>query len=307
MQTAIELSQVSKHYGSHPAVDHITLNIGKGEVFGIVGPNGAGKTTLIEMIEGLRTADSGDIKVLGLDVHKHGKAIKQRIGVLLQSTSIPEKARVGEVLDLFASFYPKPMNREELSRFLNLEDKMRATVKSLSGGWKQRVSLALALINNPDIVFLDEPSMGLDPNARGEMWAMIHRMKEEGRTIVVTTHYMEEAQTLCDRVAIINQGRLIAVDTPRKLIAKLGGTRSVSFRHTDQTTKADLSALAHVVDLVWGSDMIRLNSNDVDETLKELFQLAAGQGWTVKDLRLEDGSMNDVFSQLTDHGKKVSE
>ncbi|MBW7454979.1 ABC transporter ATP-binding protein [Paenibacillus sepulcri] len=306
MQNAVELRQVYKQYGSHPAVHDMTLHIRMGEVFGIVGPNGAGKTTLIEMIEGLRTADSGDIIVLGLDVRKQAKAIKQRIGVLLQSTSIPDKARVGEVLALFSSFYPSPMDRGQLSRFLNLEDKMNEAVKSLSSGWKQRVSLALALINNPDIVFLDEPSMGLDPNARKEMWAMIHRMKEEGRTIVVTTHYMEEAQTLCDRVAVINQGRLIAVDTPRKLIATLGGTKRISFKAANQMSKEALEALTGVVSLEWGGDYAGLNSNDMDQTLKGLFQLAADEGWTVSELRLEDGSMNEVFTQLTDQGKKVS-
>lgn len=299
MQTVIKLDNVRKHYGSKVALDDMTITIGKGEIFGIVGPNGAGKTTLIEIIEGLRLADSGSATVLGKDVRKHADEIKQRIGVLLQSTSIPERAKVKEVFTLFASFYKKSVDPHEITRFLGLEDKQNAYVKSLSGGWKQRVSLALALINDPEIVFLDEPSMGLDPNARGEMWNIIHRLRDDGRTIVVTTHYMEEAETLCDRVAVIDKGRLIALDTPKNLIAQLGGTKRISFKTDIRAAKETLSALAHVVHVEWGTDLVKLHSDDMDQTLKGLFQLAAQEDWLVSGLRLEDASMNDVFSKLT--------
>ncbi|RAV19352.1 ABC transporter ATP-binding protein [Paenibacillus contaminans] len=299
MQTVIKLDNVRKHYGSKVALDDMTITIGKGEIFGIVGPNGAGKTTLIEIIEGLRLADSGSATVLGKDVRKHADEIKQRIGVLLQSTSIPERAKVKEVFALFASFYKKSVDPHEITRFLGLEDKQNAYVKSLSGGWKQRVSLALALINDPEIVFLDEPSMGLDPNARGEMWNIIHRLRDDGRTIVVTTHYMEEAETLCDRVAVIDKGRLIALDTPKNLIAQLGGTKRISFKTDVRAAKETLSALAHVVHVEWGTDLVKLHSDDMDQTLKGLFQLAAQEDWLVSGLRLEDASMNDVFSKLT--------
>ncbi|MBB6672729.1 ABC transporter ATP-binding protein [Cohnella nanjingensis] len=277
----------------------MTFGVRQGEIFGIVGPNGAGKTTLIEMIEGLRTPDGGQIEVLGLDVGKHREALKQRYGVLLQSTSIPGRAKVRELLQLFSSFYRKTADVEQLSRSLRLDDKQQTAYKSLSGGWKQRVSLALALINDPEIVFLDEPSMGLDPNARSEMWEMIVRMRNEGRTIVVTTHYMEEAEALCDRIAVIDKGRLVALDTPRKLIARLGGNRRISFRNPGTAAQHRLSSLPYVVQADWLGEEIVLHSSNLDQTLKHLFRLAESENWLVSELRLGDATMNDVFSQLT--------
>ncbi|MCQ6562391.1 ABC transporter ATP-binding protein [Paenibacillus mendelii] len=299
MTTVIQLEHVRKQYGAKVAVDGISLQIGKGEIFGIVGPNGAGKTTLIEIIEGLRLADSGMALVLGMDIRKEAEAVKQRIGVLLQSTSIPGKAKVKEVLGLFASFYDKTADIDEISRIFGLADKQNVYFKSLSGGWKQRVSLALSLINDPDIVFLDEPSMGLDPNARSEMWATIQRLRDEGRTIVVTTHYMEEAEALCDRVAIIDSGRVIALDTPQKLITMLGGTKGISFSNTGSIKKESLSVLTYVVNIEWEPALIKLHSTDLDQTLKQLFQLAADENWMVRGLKLEEASMNDVFNKLT--------
>ncbi|MBP1996880.1 ABC transporter ATP-binding protein [Paenibacillus eucommiae] len=303
MKAVIQLDKVRKQYGSRAAVDDITMDIHEGEIFGIVGPNGAGKTTLIEIIEGLRTADSGVATVLGMDIRKHAEEIKQRIGVLLQSSSIPEKAKVKEVFQLFASFYKKPVDLQKVTRFLGLEDKQNEYIKSLSGGWKQRVSLALTLINDPAIVFLDEPSMGLDPNARNEMWQMILSLKQEGRTIVVTTHYMEEAETLCDRVALIDKGRLIALDTPKKLISLLGGTRRIGFKNTGHADQEALSKLSGVTQIEWKPDWIKLHSNDKDQTLKQLFHLAEQENWLVSELTLENTSMNDVFSEMTMHGK----
>ncbi|UVI30775.1 ABC transporter ATP-binding protein [Paenibacillus spongiae] len=299
MTTVIQVDQLRKQYGAKVALDGISLEIHKGEIFGIVGPNGAGKTTLIEIIEGLRLADSGTALVLGMDIRKQAEAIKQRIGVLLQSTSIPGKAKVKEVLSLFASFYERTADVSEISRIFGLADKQNAYFKSLSGGWKQRVSLALSLINDPDIVFLDEPSMGLDPNARSEMWDTIKRLRDEGRTIVVTTHYMEEAEVLCDRVAIIDSGRLIALDAPKQLISMLGGVKRISFSRSDAIRKESLSALTNVVSIEWEPTVVRLHSTDLDQTLKELFQLAEGEDWMVRGLKLEEASMNDVFNQLT--------
>lgn len=303
MQTVIQLEQVCKQYGTTVAVDHITMQVKKGEIFGIVGPNGAGKTTLIEILEGLRHADSGAATVLGKDISKHAQEIKQRIGVLLQSTAIPEKAKVKEVLHMFGSLYKKTADPSEIAAFLGLEDKQNAYIKSLSGGWKQRVSLALALINDPEIIFLDEPSMGLDPNARSEMWEMIHRLKKQGRTIVVTTHYMEEAEYLCDRIAVISRGRLVALDTPQKLISMLGGTKRISFKNAGKSSKARFAGLAHVTHVEYEAEMIKLHSSDIDETLKQLFHLAAQEDWMVSGLRLEDASMNDVFTEMTLQGK----
>ncbi|GIP32164.1 ABC transporter ATP-binding protein [Paenibacillus sp. J2TS4] len=299
MDTVIELDHVIKKYGANVAVNDVSLQVNKGEIFGVVGPNGAGKTTLIEMIEGLRVADSGSVKVLGKDIRSQAEDIKRRIGVLLQSTSVPGNAKVKEILNVFSSFYDRTSDLNEINRFLGLQDKQNASFKSLSGGWKQRVSLALALINDPDIVFLDEPSMGLDPTARNQMWLMIKQLREAGRTIVVTTHYMEEAEELCDRVAVMSRGRLIALDTPERLIDLLGGAKRVSFQNTGQTSKKALAALSHVIHVEWEPDLIRLHSTDIDRTLQQLFRQADAENWMVSRLKLEETSMNEVFNELT--------
>lgn len=303
MEIVIQLDQVRKQYGSTVAVDQLSLQISRGEIFGIVGPNGAGKTTAIEMMEGLRQSDQGSVKVLGMDIRSHADAIKQRIGVLLQSTSIPGKAKVKELLHVFSSFYAKSLDVKEIARYFGLEDKLNVYFKALSGGWKQRVSLALALINDPDIVFLDEPSMGLDPVARGHMWEMIKKLKADGRTVVVTTHYMEEAEKLCDRVAVIHSGRLIALDTPEQLIALIGGTKGIGFKNPGRTNREVLSKLSQVVRVEWEKEWIKLHTTDMDQTLKQLFRLAEEERWMVSGLALEEASMNDVFSQLTSEHK----
>lgn len=306
METVIDLDKVRKQYGTNVAVNDITMKVGKGEIFGIVGPNGAGKTTLIEIIEGLRYADSGTATILGKDIRKHAEEIKHRIGVLLQSTSIPGKAKVKEILSLYASFYNRTSTKTDVTRRLGLEDKQNAYFKSLSGGWKQRVSLALALINDPDIVFLDEPSMGLDPNARNEMWKMIKQMRDEGRTIVVTTHYMEEAEVLCDRVAIINKGQLIALDTPKNLITLLGGTKRISFKNVGQPNKEAIAALPFVTKVDWSPAHIELHTSNIDQTLKYVFQLASSENWDVTELKLHESTMNEVFSEMTSEGQGIA-
>jgi ABC-2 type transport system ATP-binding protein len=299
---AIHLDNVRKQYCTKLAVDGISLQVSKGEIFGIVGPNGAGKTTLIEMMEGLRPADGGHITVLGQDIRKQREQIQQRIGVLFQSTSIPGKTKVREVLSLFASFYDRKANVDEIIRFLGLQDKLHAMYKSLSGGWKQRVSLALALINDPDIIFLDEPSMGLDPNARSDMWDMILHLRQEGRTIIVTTHYMEEAEALCDRVAMIHSGKLIAMDTPQNLISQLGRTQRVTFKKVEQCNPASLEALPHVVNIESTPTSVVLHTGNADETVQYLYQLAAEEQWKIQELKIESATMSDVFIELTVQG-----
>lgn len=303
MKPIIELDNMKKKYGLITAVDGISFHVNEGEIFGVIGPNGAGKTTTIEIIEGLRTADSGTIKVLGLDVRAHMQQIKEQTGVLLQSTSIPERAKVKEILRLFSSFYAKSLDIHDVSKFFGLEEKHNVIFKSLSGGWKQRVSLALALINDPKIVFLDEPSMGLDPNARREMWDLILRLRDEGRTIMVTTHYMEEAESLCDRVAVIDRGQLIALDTPRKLITQIDSKRRIAFKRADHVDQNTLGSLPNVTDLEWDTDSVTLHTDDVDHTLRHLFRLAEHENWVVRELQLENASMNDVFNKLTLNGR----
>jgi len=217
-QTVIELTNISKTYGDVKAVDGITLQVKKGEVLGIIGANGAGKSTTLEIMMGIRRPDVGTVKVLGMDVEKASNEIKQKIGIQLQQTALYDRIKVKEALRLFSSYYDKKRDIQEIIETLGLEPYLNKYVKNLSGGWQQRTSLALALVNDPDIIFLDEPTTGLDPQARRDLWTCINRYRDEGKTILLSTHYMDEAQKHCDRVAIIKKGKLVACDKPQNLI-----------------------------------------------------------------------------------------
>src|SRR5664279_3758402 len=219
--TALLIRGLKKAFPKVIAVDGLDLEVARGEVFGLLGPNGAGKTTTLEIIEGLTTADAGDIEILGLTWEKQGQEIRSRIGVQLQSTSLFNKITPREALDLYGSYYPKRRGTAELLTLVQLEDKADAYHITLSGGQQQRLALALALVNDPEMVFLDEPTTGLDPQARRSLWDVVRRMKGEGRTVVLTTHYMDEAEALCDRLAIMDHGQVIATGTPITLIAEL--------------------------------------------------------------------------------------
>ncbi len=218
---AIEAHGLQKHFGGVHAVRGLDLEVARGEVFGLLGPNGAGKTTSMEMLEGLVIPDAGQIRILGLDWRREGQAIRSRIGVQFQSTQLEDKIKVREALEMYASFYPKARDPGELLGLLQLEDKAEVYQSKLSGGQRQRLALGLALVNDPELVFLDEPTTGLDPQARQGLWEMVRRLKREGRTVLLTTHYMEEAESLCDRVAIMDQGQILQLGTPRELIASL--------------------------------------------------------------------------------------
>lgn len=220
-ETVIELVDVFKSYGDVKAVNGISLTVNKGEVLGIIGANGAGKSTTLEIMMGIREHDSGQVKVLGLDVKDKLSQIKQRIGIQLQETSLYDRIKVKEALQLFSSYYEKTRDLNEIIQTLGLEPYLNKYVKNLSGGWKQRTSLALALVNDPEIIFLDEPTTGLDPQARLELWTCINRYRKEGKTILLSTHYMDEAQRHCDRIAIIKNGELVACDQPKLLIDTL--------------------------------------------------------------------------------------
>lgn len=217
----IELENIKKYYGDVKAVDGISLKVKKGEVLGIIGANGAGKSTTLEIMMGLREADSGMVKVLGLDFRNNQEEIKQRIGIQLQQTALYDRIKVKEALDLFASYYDRKRDIKEIINVLGLEPYLNKYVKNLSGGWQQRTSLALALVNDPEIIFLDEPTTGLDPQARLELWTCINQYRKEGKTILLSTHYMDEAQRYCDRIAIIKSGKLVICDEPKKLIDTL--------------------------------------------------------------------------------------
>ncbi|QKI81237.1 ABC transporter ATP-binding protein [Kroppenstedtia eburnea] len=220
-QAVIQVRNLSKSYGKTRAVDGISMEVFQGEIFGVIGANGAGKTTTLEMIMGLRDPDGGTIEVLGLDVMKNPSELKHRIGIQLQETALYDRIKVREALELFGSYYRKNRDREEVIEMMGLKPYLNQYVKKLSGGWQQRTALALAMINDPEVIFLDEPTTGLDPQARNELWEIILKLKEEGKTIILSTHYMEEARRYCHRVAVIRQGRIVACDTPEALIARL--------------------------------------------------------------------------------------
>jgi len=222
MSFVIEVNNIEKHYGNVKAVDGISLQVKRGEVLGIIGANGAGKSTTLEIIMGLRKPDSGTVNVLGMNIAEASDKIKQRIGIQLQQTALYDRIKVKEALQLFSSYYEKTRNLNEIIATLGLEPYLNKYVKNLSGGWQQRTSLALALINDPEIIFLDEPTTGLDPQARLELWGCINRYRDEGKTIILSTHYMDEAQRHCDRIAIIKNGKLISCDEPKQLIDTLG-------------------------------------------------------------------------------------
>ena len=217
-QSVIELTNISKSYGDVKAVDGISLQVKKGEVLGIIGANGAGKSTTLEIMMGIRRPDTGTVKVLGMNVEEASNEIKQKIGIQLQQTALYDRIKVKEALKLFSSYYDKTRNIQEIIETLGLKPYLNKYVKNLSGGWQQRTSLALALVNDPDIIFLDEPTTGLDPQARRDLWTCINQYRDEGKTILLSTHYMDEAQKHCDRIAIIKKGKLVACDKPQNLI-----------------------------------------------------------------------------------------
>ncbi len=237
-QDVIRVSNLRKYYSSVKAVDGISLQVQVGEIFGMVGPNGSGKTTTIEIIEGLREPDDGVVSVLGLDPLEDAVALRERTGVQLQSSNLPNRMRVCEALDLFASFYQQSNDWQPLIEELGLADKRRSYYSQLSGGQKQRLFVALALINQPEIVFLDELTTGLDPQARHATWDLVRRIRARGATVFLTTHFMDEAESLCDRVAILDHGRLIALDTPAKLVGQLGMDMRISFNINGQSSAA---------------------------------------------------------------------
>ena len=218
---AVACSGLRKAYGEVVAVDELTLTVARGECFGLLGPNGAGKTTTIEILEGLIAPDAGDVEVLGLHWRAHQRELRQRLGIQLQETQLPDKLTVEETLRLFRSFYDRGRTVDALLQIVELESKRGSRVGKLSGGQKQRLSLACALVGSPDLLFLDEPTTGLDPQSRRQLWDTLRRFRSEGGTILLTTHYMDEAESLCDRVAIVDHGRVIALGTPAELIGSL--------------------------------------------------------------------------------------
>lgn len=313
---AIEVQELYKHYGETKAVDGISFNVHQGEVFGLLGPNGAGKTTTVEIIEGLRAADSGQVTVLDMDVRQDTGKIKARIGVQLQTTALFPLLTVCEVIDLFRSFYPGGVNETDyVIDLVNLREKENTRSQDLSGGQQQRLSMALALVNQPDITFLDEPTTGLDPQARRKMWDVIQQIKNEGTTVLLTTHYMEEAQRLCDRVAVIDRGHIIALDTPEDLIDAHFKESAIEFELTcpggqcqgnDGTIDPALfDQLEGVTNTRRDGNEITLYSRAVPKTLIQLTNLGESHGLTLDDLHVRRATLEDVFLKLT--GRRIRE
>jgi ABC-2 type transport system ATP-binding protein len=295
----IAVDDVRKAYGEVKAVDGVTFQVAKGEIFGLLGPNGAGKTTTMEMIEGLHAPDSGELRVLGLDVRRSAARIKGRIGVQLQTAALYPQLTVAELLDLFASFFGRRPATERLLEDLELTEKRNARTKTLSGGQQQRLSVALALVNDPEVVFLDEPTTGLDPAARLGLWSVIRRMQGEGRTILMTTHYMEEAEALCDRLAIMDHGRILDSGTVDELIGRRFHERSVRFNRAGAPDEEKLNALPAVSRVGYEEDEVVLHTGDVPATIAGLLELTARARTEPANLMIRRASLEDVFLDLT--------
>lgn len=296
---ALVVKNLTKSYGGVRAVDDLSFAIRRGTIFCFVGPNGAGKTTTMEIIEGLKRPDSGEIELLGMPMPEEQARAKELIGVQLQTTSLFERLKVGEIVDLFRSFYRSPLPRGEVLAAVTLEAKMGALVATLSGGQQQRLAVALALVNDPELVFLDEPTAGLDPHARREVWRLIRSLKEKGKTVFLTTHYMDEAEKLSDDVAIIEAGRIIAHDSPRNLIASLDRANVIEFTVDEPTDEDDFLSLTAVnAANIVGTNVV-LYTADVKKCMSELLNLSEQKGLDLKDMRFRNPSLEDVFIELT--------
>ncbi|HLW77277.1 MAG TPA: ABC transporter ATP-binding protein [Bryobacteraceae bacterium] len=304
MENAIHVRGLYKSYGDVDAVRGIDFEVAQGEVFGLLGPNGAGKTTTVEILEGLRPRTKGDVKVLGYDPASETRAIKDRIGVCLQSTNLPDKMTVRESLALFSAFYSRNVDIDQLIDRLQLSEKKNTFYSKLSGGQKQRVALALALVNDPQLVFLDEPTTGLDPQVRLEIHNLISEMKDSKRTILLTTHYIEEAERLCDRVAIVDQGKIIEMGSPREIQARTMGQSRLEIA-TEQPMPAETPKFEEADKHVLTADRKHLTvySTKPARTLPGVIKWIDQQGLDLEDIHLHRPTLEDVFIELT--GKKL--
>ena len=304
MEPVIQVSGLHKAYGDFEAVRGIDFNVSEGEIFGLLGPNGAGKTTTVEILEGLRARTQGQVTVLGFDPEISKRSLKDRIGVCLQATNLPDKLKVHEALEWFAAFYSRNADRDHLLKRLQLWEKRNEFYSKLSGGQKQRVALALALVNDPNLVFLDEPTTGLDPQVRLEIHTLIEELKANKRTILLTTHYIEEAERLCDRVAIIDEGRIVALGSPRELQERVFGQSRIEVV-TAQPMIGDLPTFEAVAKHALSDDYKTLvvHSTRPARTLPDLIKWIDQKGFELEDIHLKRPTLEDVFIELT--GKKL--
>jgi ABC-2 type transport system ATP-binding protein len=295
----IEVHNLTKHYGPVQALRGVSFEVQEGEVFGLLGPNGAGKTSTVEILEGLRPPDGGIVSVCGLDPQTPGDTFKQEIGAVLQATALPDKLRVGEAIAMFASFYKRRRDPAALLKRFGLEEKRNTFYSHLSGGQKQRLALAMSLVNEPRVLFLDEPTAGLDPQVRREIYTIIEELKKERKTILLTTHYIEEAEKLCDRVAIVDQGRVIAQGTPRELKQRSAGTTRIEMRLARPESDAALKQLEGVADCRASDGLYVVHSTRVPQTIVSLVKYLEANGNELSSLDIAAPSLEDVFLELT--------
>ena len=302
-EIVISVEGLSKRYGDLSAVDGVSFGVRRGEIFGILGPNGAGKTTTLECIEGLVKPTAGKTAVLGIDTQRQPETVKERIGVQLQASAYFDNLTLKEILDLFGMFYRRRVDPIALLERVNLADRANTTVAKLSGGQKQRFTIAATLVNDPDVVFLDEPTTGLDPQARRSLWEFVQEMNADGRTVVLTTHYMEEAEFLCDRIAIMNGGKIVALDTPANLVRSLPVPYEIKIRidGIDGAQSTDeLGALACVQEAIADDGgAVRLLSADASATVPSLMEWAGRTGAALTHLEVMPANLEDVFLHIT--------
>jgi ABC-2 type transport system ATP-binding protein len=303
-ELAIECRGLIKRYDDLVAVNQLDLEVRRGECFGLLGPNGAGKTTTIEILEGIIPPDGGEVRLLGRSWREHASELRERIGVALQETNLPGKLTVLEILTLFRSFYRNGPTVDEVMASVQLGEKRDTWVKNLSGGQKQRLAVACALTNTPDLLFLDEPTTGLDPQSRRSLWDLIEAFRARGGTTLLTTHYMDEAEQLCDRVAIVDHGRVIALGTPAELISSLGAEHVIEFR---TSAEGDVTAgpvdgverIAGVSNMRHSDGVTQLTVRELHTTLPALMELLRARNVTLAALSTHTATLEDVFVQLT--------
>ncbi|MBI4744814.1 MAG: ABC transporter ATP-binding protein [Actinobacteria bacterium] len=298
----IKINDLRKNYGELKAVDGISFSVKEGEIFGILGPNGAGKTTTLEMIEGLRKPNGGELLIDGHKVWPDPSKIKYLIGVQLQTTTLFDYLKVNEIILLFASFYDIKLTRQELESLLadvGLMEKSDSYVNQLSGVQQQRLSIALALVNNPKVVFLDEPTTGLDPQARRNLWDVVRKINQEGKTVVITTHYMEEAEVLCERIAIMDKGKIISLDTPSNLIKSLGVDSKITFTCHPEIPKEKLESINGVRSISSIDHSYAIYSDNVQGAVVSVFEIAGSLNAKIDDLNISGANLEDVFLKFT--------
>jgi ABC-2 type transport system ATP-binding protein len=295
----VEVRHLVKRYHQKTAVNDVSFSVQRGEIFGFLGPNGAGKSTTLEMIEGIRTPDEGTAIIAGLDVRRQKRAVQRIIGVQLQSTSLFPELTVRETIRFFGSIYPRALDAHKLLRLVALEEKAASRPQDLSGGQRQRLAMALALVNDPQVVFLDEPTAALDPQSRRMLWDTVLSLREQGKTIIITTHYMDEAQVLCDRIAIIDEGQIIALDTAARLIDRLGAQATIACRLDSSASAAEMSELSGVSKVREANGRFVLQTSQMEPTLLALLDYATRRSSALSDLQVSTPSLEDVFLDLT--------